>query len=442
MINEDHGPVLELSDVVHDDTIADDVDLVDSDDAPYDSTLTDFTASSPIEQQSPADEVPFNIVAELEREIANLLQQNAANASTALHNAAAQQQAGAQRETATATAQDATSGTDPTGVMDLDLDSLTAFLQAAHAQAAEKERAAEVLAAEHPELARQRREQENEKKTTRAAPAFHSLNIDEMQAARSRAPAGPSNAGSEFLYGPREQDDVVGGDGRRRHVTPPIRPGLPIRHQDVSPIPGDLSDIGRLFLSYTDEHADIPGSPKDAGTSSASPRTAARNVRRSPPPSVNLDEILIPDFDESPLDQPVASSSSGAGTASEAEGGKGKKKSKEKTQTAAQEHGPREHVCEECSKAFTRRSDLGRHMRIHTGERPFTCAEPGCGKTFIQVMLLSLYPYDPVYPYSFFPFSIIHSAPLCMCTNACTLARSPMCANTQDVTRRSAIRAV
>ena len=94
MIHEDHGPVLELSDVVHDETIADDHEVVDSDDVPFDSPLPDY-ASSPVEPQSqspPPEEVPMSIVAQLEREIANLLQQNAANASAALLEAAAQQQ--------------------------------------------------------------------------------------------------------------------------------------------------------------------------------------------------------------------------------------------------------------------------------------------------------------------------------------------------------------
>ncbi|KAL9096278.1 MAG: hypothetical protein Q9163_006444 [Psora crenata] len=53
--------------------------------------------------------------------------------------------------------------------------------------------------------------------------------------------------------------------------------------------------------------------------------------------------------------------------------------------------GVRTFSCNTCGKGFARRSDLARHERIHSGDRPHVCPEPGCGKPFIQRSALTVH---------------------------------------------------
>ncbi|RDH26849.1 hypothetical protein BDQ94DRAFT_154905 [Aspergillus welwitschiae] len=46
---------------------------------------------------------------------------------------------------------------------------------------------------------------------------------------------------------------------------------------------------------------------------------------------------------------------------------------------------------ENCDKAFTRKSDLCRHFRIHTNERPYHCTVNDCSKGFIQRSALTVH---------------------------------------------------
>ncbi|KAI0276301.1 hypothetical protein BGY98DRAFT_708751 [Russula aff. rugulosa BPL654] len=47
-----------------------------------------------------------------------------------------------------------------------------------------------------------------------------------------------------------------------------------------------------------------------------------------------------------------------------------------------------ENVCAICKKVFSRKADCNRHLRLHTGVRPYPCEVAGCGKRFAQFTAL------------------------------------------------------
>ena len=53
--------------------------------------------------------------------------------------------------------------------------------------------------------------------------------------------------------------------------------------------------------------------------------------------------------------------------------------------------GVKQHKCSFCDKRFSLSQYLQEHMYIHTGEKPFTCKFPSCGRKFRQAGKLSIH---------------------------------------------------
>lgn len=279
----------------------------------------------------------------------------------------------------------------------------TAALQVAHAQALERQR---VTVEVRPDWSADVPQEyitpdfEGGTPPTRSAPAFHSLTAQYTAAldGDTLAPiATQRSPKSDYLFHRDDDDDIILSAERStlrpRSPSPSGSRSQSCRRQSSV---GDFTEINDMFGNFSSQFEH----PASVDTSAMGDAVESSEVSVLPQASISQERARTHTITygssevQSSITSPTVPTQDFCTAARDEATDLPAATIPDSTAVTSKptDIGKLPYTCtvENCHKGWQRKSDFQRHMRIHTGERPFMCFHEHCGKTFIQVSFSQL----------------------------------------------------